>query len=113
MLFNAYKVYNYSGEYYRYTLVTDPNNPDYTLEQYSAIPEAIRINITTTLSGDLVILADAKLQIKGRIAKILDKNSIEVYPDGVWQISQTQPIVNALGLTEGYRYRAKIISGNV
>jgi len=112
MLFNAYKAYNYSGDYYRYTLKADPNNPDFTLEEYSTTPEPFKMNISTSFIGDLIILSDTKLQIKGRIANILDKNGNEVYPGGIWQISQTQPIVNTLGLKTGYKYKAKIISGN-
>jgi len=60
-----------------------------------------------------VILASSKFQKDSYIQSLRDRNGNEIYPESIWQISSTQPITNALGLVEGYKYKAKIIAGEV
>lgn len=111
MLFNAYKAFNYRADHYAYVIQTSADGT-VQVPVYVSIPTEIRCQISTTLTGDIVILADNKLQINALLKNIRDRKGNQVYPDGVWQIKQTQPLVNALGLIEGYRYKAKIIDGN-
>jgi hypothetical protein len=111
MIFNAIKNYYYSAEYYSYEEVTSADG-SVTERVYTEVPEKFKLALTTSFIGDLIILSDKKLQIDGYIGNLLDKNGEEVFVDGVWKITQTQPILNALGFSEGFKYKAKILSGN-
>jgi hypothetical protein len=114
MLFNTFRKakYTYSADYYGYTVVT---SADGTVSNnvYTQDPTPIQFALSTTFIGDIVILTDSKLQNKGRIADIEDRNGNSVYVDGEWEIKSTQPIVNAMGIIDGYKYKAKIISGDI
>lgn len=114
MLFNTLgsAKYNYTADYYAYTKVTSADG-SVTENVYDEVPQSIILALSTTFIGDIVILTDSKLQNKGYISNITDRNGNPVYVDGLWEIKQTQPIVNALGIVEGYKYKAKIISGDV
>jgi hypothetical protein len=114
MLFNTFRKakYTYNGDYYGYTVIT---SADGTVSNnvYIEDPTPIQFALSTTFIGDIVILTDSKLQNKGRIADIKDRNGNSVYVDGEWEIKTTMPIVNAMGIIDGYKYKAKIISGDI
>jgi len=112
MLFNTVKNRNYTVDYRGYTLVTSADGL-VTERRYAVTPTTIRVQISTSFTGDLIILADDKLQLDGYLDNLVDRNNIPVYEDARWRISSTQPLVNAVGLVEGYKYKAKIISGNI
>lgn len=111
MLFNAINQYKYVADTYGYTVV---NNPDGTTSNlYSTTPVAVQIGLSTTFVGDVLISSKTKLQRATLIRNIRDRQGSLVYQNGVWEIYQTQPILNAAGITEGYRYKARLISGDV
>lgn len=114
MLFNTFRKakYTYRGDYYGYTVVTSADGL-VSNNVYASIPTDIQFALSTTFIGDIVILTDSKLQIKGRITDIRDRNDNPIYVDGEWEIKTTQPIVNAMGIIDGYKYKAKIISGDI
>ena len=112
MLFNAYKRYNYQVDIYGYILVTSADG-SVTQRQYDVVPTTHNVQITTSFIGDLIILSNSKFQKNAYIQNLRDRNENEIYPEGVWQISSTQPVTNALGLLEGYKYKAKIIDGEI
>jgi hypothetical protein len=112
MLFSAYKAFPYVADYYSYTIITSADGT-VSEKRYSTIPVQIKMQASSSYIGDLIISTDAKLQKDGKISNLRDKNGAEIYQDGVWQISQTQPRTNSLGLVEGYRYKARIISGDI
>lgn len=113
MLFDAYKTYPYTADHYRYNVISNPNDPDQTSLQYVSVPVKIKVAISTSFIGDLVIITKTKLQKSARISNLIDKNGNEIYPGAVWQISQTMPRTNPIGFVEGYKYKAKLISGDV
>jgi len=112
MLFNTVKNRNYTVDYKGYTLVTSADGT-VTEKRYATIPTTIKVQISTSFTGDLIILADDKLQLEGYLENLVDRNENIVYDDALWKITSTQPVVNAVGLVEGYKYKAKIISGNI
>lgn len=114
MLFDTFRrsKYNYTAEYYGYTKVTSADG-SVTENVYTEVPEQIILALSTTFTGDIVILTNSKLQKAGYVANIQDRNGTEIYIDGRWEIKSTQPVVNALGIVEGYKYKAKIISGDI
>lgn len=112
MLFNTVKNRNYTVDYKGYTLVTSPDGT-VTEKRYAVIPTTVKVQISTSFTGDLIILADNKLQLEGYLNNLVDRNGKIVYEDALWKITSTQPVVNAVGLVEGYKYKAKIISGNI
>ncbi len=114
MLFDTLRraKYNYSADYYAYTKVTSADG-SVTENIYDEVPQPIILALSTTFVGDIVILTNSKLQKAGYLANIQDRNGNEVYIDGTWEIKSTQPVVNALGIVEGYKYKAKIISGDI
>lgn len=114
MLFTTFKKskYNYSGDYYGFTTITSEDGT-VTEKRYNDYFTKITFSLSTSFIGDIVILSDSKLQNTGRITNIVDRNGKEVYQNGEWEVKQTQPVVNAMGIVEGYKYKAKIISGDI
>lgn len=114
MLFNTLRKakYTYLGDYYGYTVLTSADGL-VSNNVYASTPTPIQFALSTTFIGDIVILTDSKLQLKGRITDIKDRNDNPIYIDGEWEIKSTQPIVNAMGIIDGYKYKAKIISGDI
>lgn len=113
MLFNTYKTYPYSADYYGYSVISNPTDPDQTSKVYTSIPTSVRLSVTTSYIGNLIIFTKTKMQLSGKILNLRDKNDVEIYEDGQWEITQTQPITSPLGIVSGYRYKAKLIGGNV
>lgn len=112
MLFNTVKNKNYTVDYRGYTTITTADGL-VTQKVYAVNPTTIRVQISTSFTGDLIILADEKLQLNGYLNNLVDRNNNSVYENATWEITSTQPVVNAVGLVEGYKYKARIISGNV
>lgn len=112
MLFNTYKSYPFSADYYSYTLITSADGT-VTERRYATIPVVIKANVSTSYSGELIIITKEKLQKSGYLKNVKDRNGNEIYVNGVWEITQTMPTTLAVGLVEAYKYRAKIISGDV
>jgi len=112
MLFNTVKNRNYTVDYRGYTTVTSADGV-VTEKRYALVGTPVRVQISTSFTGDLIILADDKLQLNGYLENLVDRNGTAVYDGALWRISSTQPLVNAVGLVEGYKYKAKIISGNI
>jgi hypothetical protein len=112
MLFSAYKSYPYSAEYYSYTIITSADGT-VSEKRYSVNPEIIKLSLTTSYIGDLILFSKSKMQLEGKLKNVTDKNGIEIYQDGEWQITQTQPMTSPVGLVTGYRYKARLIGGNV
>jgi len=112
MLFNAYKKYPYVANYYGYTLITSADGT-VTSKQYYTVPDIVGMLVSTSYIGDLIVITKNKLQIGGYIKELKDRNGNFIYQDGVWEITQTQPTTNPLGFVEAYKYKAKLISGEV
>jgi len=112
MLFNTVKNRNYTVDCTGYILVTSADGT-VTQKEYDVVPINHPVQIATSFVGDLIVLADVKLQVSTLLSNLLDRNGAEVYDNAVWEITQSQPVVNAVGLVEGYKYKAKIITGNV
>lgn len=109
MLFNTVNNYRYTADSYSYTIVTNPNGT--TSNIYSTNPIQIRFGLSTSFIGDIIILTDTKLQKAALLRNIRDRQGTLVFENGVWEITQVQPLVNAAGLTEGFKYKARIIAG--
>jgi len=112
MLFNTVKNRNYTVDYIGYTTVTSADGV-VTEKRYALVGTPVRVQISTSFTGSLIILADEKLQLDGYLENLVDRNGTAVYDGALWKISSTQPLVNAVGLVEGYKYKATIISGNI
>lgn len=110
-LFSTYKKFNYTADVYGYTLITSPDGTT-TEREYEVVPQNYAMQVTTSFAGDLVILSNAKFQRQALILELKDRNGNEIYNNGAWEISSTQPITNALGLIDGYKYKAKLIQGD-
>jgi len=112
MLFNTVKNRNYTVDYRGYTTITSADGV-VTEKRYALVGTPVRVQISTSFTGTLIILADEKLQLDGYLENLVDRNGTAVYDGALWRISSTQPVVNAVGLVEGYKYKANIISGNI
>lgn len=109
---NTTKEYHFSGDYYGYTLVTSADGT-VTEAKYNEYFTVVKMALALNITGDLVIDCESKMQINGYLKNVLDRNNEEIYTDGVWQIVQTQPLLDPMGYKDGYRYRAKMISGDI
>jgi hypothetical protein len=111
MLFNTINTYNYTADTYGYTVV---NNSDGTTSNiYSTNPIPISAAVSTTFVGDILISTSSKLQRATLIRNIADRQGNPIYTNAIWEVYQSQPILNAAGIAEGYRYKARLISGDV
>lgn len=113
MLSNTTRQFYFTGDYYSYTHMTDPNNPDSTVNIYTTIPTQVKLSLTTNIFGQLKIDSEVKMQRGGLLKNIVDKHGEQIYTDGVWEILQTAPNLNGLGEKDGYQYVAGIISGDI
>lgn len=111
MLFNTVKNRNYTVEVQGYREVTSADGT-VTQKIYDVATTTVPVSISTSFIGDLNILADIKFQKDAYLLELKDRNENELYPEAIWIITQTQPVVNAVGLVEGYKYKAKILTGN-
>lgn len=109
MLFNTVNNYRYTADTYAYTIVTNADGS--TSNLYSTNPIPIKFALSTSFIGDMVILTNIKLQKAALLRNVRDRQGTLVYENGVWEIIQSQPLVNAAGLTEGFKYKAKLIAG--
>jgi hypothetical protein len=109
---NTTKQYPYRGSLYGYTLVTSADG-SVTEKVYTEVPEEVFMALSVNLLGDLVIESQSKMQINAYLYDIVDANGEEIYTDGEWEIFQTAPLLGPMGLKDGYRYRARIIDGQI
>ena len=106
------KQYPYTGDYYSYTLITSADGT-VTERRYATIPTEVRLSLSVNLLGDLVIESESKFQINSYLKNVVDRNGEQIYTDGVWEIYQTAPLLSGLGTKEGYKYKARLIEGNI
>lgn len=109
---NTTKQYLYTGDLYGYTLVTSADG-SVTERVYTEVPTQVSMALSVNLLGDLVIESESKMQVNSYIANIIDANGEEIYNDGQWQVFQTAPLLGPMGIKAGYRYRARIIQGEI
>jgi hypothetical protein len=112
MLFNTVKNRNYTVNYRGYVLVTSADGT-VTQKDYDEVTTSHKVQISTSFIGELIILSNTKFSKDGLLEGLFDRNGEEVYDNGIWQIASTVPVVNALGIVEGYKYKAKMISGEI
>ncbi len=105
--------YHYTGDYYGYVVIANPNDPDQTSRQYATVPTKVKMSLSVNLLGELVIDSETKMQLAGRLKNIVDRNGEKIYDAGEWDIVQTMPVLSGLGTKEGYRYRARLIAGAI
>lgn len=109
---NTTKQYLYTGDLYGYTLVTSADG-SVTERVYDEVPVQVALALSVNLLGDLVIESESKMQLDAYLQNILDANGEEIYVGGQWQVFQTAPLLGPMGIKAGYRYRARIIAGNI
>jgi hypothetical protein len=107
MKLNTVKQYNLSLDYYTYI---DTPSGNTTVRTYT-LDSTIKVSTSGNIIGDLIVHTDEVLLLGGQLKNLLDRSGTAVLAGAVWQITQVQPIINALGLLDGYKYKAKIISG--
>lgn len=106
------KQYLYSADLYGYILVTSADGT-VTQREYDVAPTQVKLALSVNLLGDLVIDSLTKMQINAYLRNVRDRNNTPIYTDGVWEIYQTAPLLSGIGTVEGYRYRARLIAGDV
>lgn len=109
---NTTKQYPYTGDLYRYTLVTSADG-SVTERVYDEVPVQVALALSVNLLGDLIIESESKMQLDAYLQNVLDANGEEIYVGGQWRIFQTAPLLGPMGLKAGYKYRATLIAGNI
>jgi len=109
---NTTKQYPYTGDLYGYTVVTSADG-SVSERVYNEVPIQVSMALSVNLLGDLVIESPSKMQLNANLSNIVDANGEEIYVGGQWQIFQTAPLLGPMGLKSGYKYRARIIAGNI
>lgn len=109
---NTTKKYPYTGDLYGYTLVTSADGT-VTERVYSEVPIKVKMELSINLLGELIIESQSKMQINANLSDIIDANGDEIYVGGQWQILQTAPVLGPMGLKGGYKYRARLIAGEI
>ena len=109
---NTTKQYPYKGDLYGYTQTTSADGT-VTENIYTEVPTQVSMALSVNLLGELVIESTSKMQLNAYLANVVDANGEEIYVGGQWEIFQTAPLLGPMGLKSGYKYRARIISGNI
>lgn len=109
---NTTKQYPYTGDLYGYTVVTSADGT-VTERVYDEVPSTVKMRLSINLLGELIIESESKMQINANLSNIVDVNGDEIYLDGQWQILQTAPVLGPMGLKAGYKYRARLIAGEI
>lgn len=112
MLTNTTKNYFYTGDSYGYIIVTSADG-SVSQEEYDIVPTKIQMHLSVNISAELIIESLTKLQVNSYLKNVRDRAGDEIYTNGEWIILQTQPILDGEGYRAGYRYRAKLIAGDV
>lgn len=107
---NAVNNYPFTGEYWGYTRTT---NTDGTFNYSYYFTRNVDMALSVNILGQLVIHSKEKMQLTGKIKNIVDRNGEEIYENGEWTITQTAPLLGALGTKEGYQYKADLTAGNI
>lgn len=106
------KSYPYTADHYAYVLVTSADGT-VTTKQFNQVSTPVKLSLSINLVGELIIESQSKMQINSVLKSIKDRNGEQIYIDGVWEILQTAPVLSALGTKEGYKYRARLIAGEI
>lgn len=109
---NTTKQYPYLGDYYGYTIITSADGL-VSNRVYTTLPTPVTMQLSVNLLGELIVHSPTKMQVNSYLKNILDANGEEIYTDGEWQIVQTAPILGPMGVKAGYKYRARLIAGNI
>lgn len=106
------KDYWFTADYYGYTVVTSADGL-VSNNVYTQTPTPVKVTLSINIVGELMMDSQTKMQLSGHIANLTDRAGEEIYVGGEWIIVQTQPIIDPMGYKDGYRYRAKMISGDI
>jgi hypothetical protein len=109
---NTTKQYLYTGDLYGYRVVTSADGT-VTENVYVEVPERVSLALSINLLGELIVESESKMQLNAYLKNIVDANGEEIYVDGQWQILQTAPLLGPMGLKAGYKYRARLIAGEI
>ena len=114
---NTTRPYNFTGDYYGYTLVTSADgtvtNKVYAFSGKVLLDISVIENNTLGVIGDLQVITKNKLQLNSYLKSVLDRNGSEIFEGGVWEIVATYPLIDGLGVKIGYKYHARLIEGNI
>ena len=105
--------FNFTARYSSFTREVSPTNPDVSQLVYQN-PVTIKCSVVANAVGELTLYTDAMLQNDGGIGLVLNKNNELLYPIGtlagaVWRIIEGQPLTDAWGNKNRYRYRCQMI----
>ncbi len=109
---NTTKQYPYTGELYGYRVVTSADGL-VTENVYVEVPERVSLALSINLLGELIVESESKMQLNAYLFNIVDANGEEIYVGGQWKILQTAPLLGPMGLKAGYKYRARLIAGEI
>lgn len=110
---NTNKNYKFTADHYSYVLLPPAEGSNVNIPDYADVPQGITCNVSVNFVGQLNIESQTKMQIDSILRNLKDANGEEIYENGVWSITQTMPIINALALKDGYAYQATMISGDI
>lgn len=105
MKLNAAKQYHQTVDYY--TFVDTPSG-NTTIRTYS-LDSNIKLSVSGNLIGDLVIYSDKQMVLEGQLRNLKDRSGNAAMPNAIWQITQVSPVINGLGLFDGYKYKARLV----
>ena len=109
---NTTKQYLYTGDLYGYTVLTSADGT-VTTNVYTQDPTPVSLALSINLLGELIIESESKMQLNAYLENIVDANGEQIYVGGQWQILQTAPMLGPMGLKAGYKYRARLIAGEI
>lgn len=106
---SAYQRHKYSGDLYKY--VIKKIGSEEVVEYYFA--EKIPLTAGIDQNQRLNITTDEPMAIGFLIANIKDRGNVPIFADMIWQISTSNPVLNAFGNVDTYRARAIKYQGEI
>ena len=105
MKLNAAKQHHLTVDYY--TFVDTPSGN--TVVRTYSLDSNVKVSVAGNLIGDLVIYSDSLLVLEGQLRNLRDRSGNAAMPDAIWQITQVSPVINGIGLFDGYKYKARLV----
>jgi len=105
MKLNAAKQHHLTVDYYTFT---DTPSGNTTVRTYT-LNSNVRVGVSGNLVGDLIIYSETLMVLEGRLKNLRDRSGNAAMPDAVWQITQVTPVINGIGLFDGYKYKARLV----
>lgn len=108
MRLNTFKRYGFTADLYKYNITQDPTGGE--IRTYYLDRQGLKCDVLSDGSSRLLFtFDDSDVSPGDRLEKVKDRRGVEVFVDGVYQLSTVEPQINIYKTRESYRSRGNLI----